>query len=84
MGKESTYSAGGTGNTGLIPGLGLSPGGRKWQPTPVFFPGESDGQRSLAGYSPEGHKESDTTDRLSVQHSENIFYNLNSPDISSG
>ena len=84
MGKESTYSAGGTGNTGLIPGLGLSPGGRKWQPTPVFFPGESDGQRSLAGYSPEGHKESDTTDRLSVQHSENIFYNLNFPDISSG
>ena len=25
---------------------------RKWQPTPVFLPGESDGQRSLAGYSP--------------------------------
>ena len=29
--------------------------------TPVFFPGKSHGQRSLAGYSPWGHKESDTT-----------------------
>ena len=33
---------------------------RKWQPTPVFLPGEeSHGQRSLVGYSPQGHKESD-------------------------
>ena len=31
---------------------------RAWQPTPVFFPGESHGQRSLAGYSPWGQKES--------------------------
>ena len=31
-------------------------------PTPVFLPGESHGQRSLAGYSPWGHKESDTTE----------------------
>ena len=30
-----------------------------WQPTPVFLPGEFHGQRSLAGYSPQGHKESD-------------------------
>ena len=30
---------------------------RKWQPTPVFFPGKFHGQRSLAGYSPRGHKE---------------------------
>ena len=29
---------------------------RKWQPTPVFLPGESHGQRSLAGYSPQGFK----------------------------
>ena len=36
------------------------------QPTPVFSPGESHGQRSLAGYSPWGHKESDTTERLST------------------
>ena len=35
---------------------------RKWQPTPVFLPGESSGQRSLAGYSPQGHNESDKTE----------------------
>ena len=33
----------------------------KWQPTPLFFPRESHGQRSLMGYSPPGHKESDMT-----------------------
>ena len=37
---------------------------RKWQPTPVFLPGESQGRRSLVGYSPWGRKESDTTERL--------------------
>ena len=37
---------------------------RKWQPTPIFLPGESHGQRSLAGYSPWGRKESDTTEQL--------------------
>ena len=35
---------------GSIPGSGRSPG--RGQPTPVFLPGESHGQRSLAGYSP--------------------------------
>ena len=34
---------------------------RKWQPTQVLLPGKSHGQRSLTGYSPWGHKESDTT-----------------------
>ena len=37
---------------------------RKWQPTPVLLPGKSHGWRSLAGYSPWGHKESDTTEQL--------------------
>ena len=37
---------------------------RKWQPTPVFFPGESHGWRSLVGYSPWGHQESNTTERF--------------------
>ena len=37
---------------------------RKWQPTPVFLPGESHGWRSLSSYSPRGRKESDTTERL--------------------
>ena len=35
-------------------------------PTPVFLPGEPHGQRSLAGYSPWGRKESDTTERLTL------------------
>ena len=33
-----------------------------WQPTPVFLPGQSHGQRSLAGYGPQGHKELDMTE----------------------
>ena len=42
----------------------FSPWGRKWQPTPVFLPGESHGWRSLVSYSPQGHKELDMTERL--------------------
>ena len=40
---------------------------RKWQPTPVFLPGESHGHRSLVGYSPRGCKELDTTECLNFQ-----------------
>ena len=50
------------GDAGSIPGSGRSPRRRKWQPTPVSLPGESHGHRSLAGYSPWCHKESDTTE----------------------
>ena len=39
---------------------------RKWQPTPVFLPGEFHGQRTLVGYSSWGHKESYTTERLTL------------------
>ena len=39
---------------------------RKWQPTSVYLPGEFCGQRSLAGYSPWGHKESDTTELMNT------------------
>ena len=34
---------------------------RKWQPAPVFLPEKPHGQRRLVGYSPQGHRESDTT-----------------------
>ena len=44
-----------------------SPWRRKWQPTPVFFPGKSQGQRSLAGCSPWGHKESVATEHARTQ-----------------
>ena len=39
---------------------------RKWQPIPVFLPGKFHGQRSLVGYSPWGHKESDPTEGLTT------------------
>ena len=45
-----------------------------WQPTPVFLPGESQGQKSLVGYSPWGRKESDMTEvtehtRITIKYS---------------
>ena len=55
--KESPCDAG---DLGLVPGSGRSPGGG-WQPTPVFLPGKSHGQRSLAACSPWGRKELDPT-----------------------
>ena len=42
------------------PWVGKIPWRRAWQPTPVFLPGDSHGQRSPVGYSPWGCKESDT------------------------
>ena len=39
--------------------VGKIPWRREWLPTPVFLPGEFHGQRSLVGYSPWGHKETD-------------------------
>ena len=49
---------------GFSPWVRKIPWGRKWQPIPAFLAGEFHGQRSLVGYSPWGHTESDTTDRL--------------------
>ena len=46
--------------------VGKIPWRRKWQPTPVFLPEESHGQRSLAGPSPWGRKESDMTERTHI------------------
>ena len=46
----------------------MIPWRRAWQPTAVFLPGESHAQRSLAGYSPWGHRESDTTEQLIYIH----------------
>ena len=51
---------------GFHPWVGKIPWRRKWQPAPVFLPGESHGQRSLAGYSPGGHQESNTTEQPSM------------------
>ena len=57
-GKESACNAG-----DLVREI---PWRREWQPTPVFLPGGFLGQRSLAGYSPCGRKESDMTERLTL------------------
>ena len=46
---------------------------RKWQPALVFLPGKFHGQRSLLGYSPWGHKESDIIEWLSTAHMWNII-----------
>ena len=64
-GSDSKESACNAGDLSLT-WVGKIPWRRAWQPTPVFLPRESHGQRSLVGYSPRGRKESDTTDRLST------------------
>ena len=48
-------------DVGLIPGSTEDPLEKEWQPTSVFLPGQFHSQRSLVGYCPWGHKESDTT-----------------------
>ena len=60
MVKNLPANAGDAGDTGSIPGSGR-PLSIKWQPTPVFLPGKSHGQRGLAGFSPWGLKDSDMT-----------------------
>ena len=55
-GSEGKQSACNAGDLSSITWVGTIPWRRKWQPTPVFLPGESGGQRSLAGYSPWGHR----------------------------
>ena len=62
--KNPPANAGDGGDPGLIPGSGR----RAWQPTPVFLPGIFDGQKSLLGHSPWGHKELDRLKRFSYTH----------------
>ena len=65
--KEPACNAG---DSGSIPELGRFPGERKGYPLQysVFLPGELHEQGSLAGLSPWGHKESDTTEQLAHIH----------------
>ena len=71
--KESAYSVG---DLGLIPELGRSPGGGHGNPLQYSCLENPHGQRSLVGYSPWGHKESDTTEWLStyihIKYSNNL------------
>ena len=69
-GKESTCQC----RRGkLNPWVRKIPWRRAWQPIPVFLPGESHGQRSLAGFSPWGHKEPDVTERLNNNSNNSLF-----------
>ena len=56
-GKESACQCRRHKRLRLDPWVGKIPWRRACQPTPVFLPGESHGQRSLAGYCPQGSKE---------------------------
>ena len=59
--KSTPANAGDTGDAGLIPWVGKILWRRKWQPTPVFWPGKSRGRRSLVAIVHGGHQESDVT-----------------------
>ena len=77
-GKESVFDAG---DLGSVPRSGRFPWRRAWKPTPIFLPGESHGQRRLAGCSPWGHKESDTTKQLTYMHTELGMHLLGVPSL---
>ena len=73
-GKES---AGNVGDLGSIPGLGRFPGEGHGNPLQYSCLESPHGQRSLARYCPQGHKESDTTQRLSTAlHSTSLHLSI--------
>ena len=64
--KESAYQCGSLRRHGLDPWVRMVPWRRAWLSTPIFLPEESQGQRSLAGYSPWGQTELDRTEPLTL------------------
>ena len=70
MVKNSPANAGDARDTGWIPGSGRSSGVGNGNPLQCSCLGNSNGQRSLAGYSPWGHKDSDTSERPSLSFSQ--------------
>ena len=85
-GSDSKKSACNARDRDSIPGSERPPGEEKWLSSPVFFPGEFQGQRSLVGYSPWGRKELDMTERLTPPVSLNPSLQplLNTPLLSPG
>ena len=65
-GSDGKASARDAGDLEFDPWVGKIPWRRKWQPTPVFLPRKSHGQRTLVGCSSWDYKESDVTERLHV------------------
>ena len=81
VGKEFAFNAGDTGDSGSISGLGWSPGGDVATHCSILAR-EFLGQRSLAGYSPKGHKESDMTEWLTLAYTRimcHVMYKITSP-----
>ena len=77
--KNPPANVGDERDTVLIPGSGRSPTGEHGNPPnplPAFLPGKSHGQRSLAGYSPRGHKELDMAERLSIHTRPALWHSL--------
>ena len=72
-GKETACQCGRCRRYKFSPWVEKIPWSKKWKPTPGFLPGESRGQKSLAGSSPGGHKESDTTERAHNSCTENTL-----------
>ena len=75
VGKESACQCGRYKKCGFDPWVGKISWGREWLPTPVFLPGKSHEQRSLAGYSSWDHKDLDTTEQLNM-HATFLFREL--------
>ena len=72
-GKESTDNAG---DPGSIPWVGKIFQRKEWQSTLTFLPRKFHGQRSVAGYSPWGHKELDTTEQLTLSLSNMLVWKI--------
>ena len=81
VGKESTCQFRRHKRSEFNPWVRKIPWRRTWQPTLVFLPGQSHGQRSLVGYSPWGHKESDTTERACTHTHERAHPKVKQPPV---
>ena len=68
--KNPLNNAGDIREVGSTPGWGKISWRRAWQPTPVFLPGKACGQRNLVGYSPQGHRESETAEATWHTHTQ--------------
>ena len=76
VGKNLPASAGDTRDAVLISGSVRSPGEENGNLLQYFLPGKFHGQRNLTGYSPWGHKESDTTDHTHATPQIFIFFSI--------
>ena len=72
--KNLPANAGDVRDTGSIPELGRSPEGGHGNPLQYSHLENPHGQKSLAGYSPWGHKESETTEQLSTTHTGTLLF----------